>query len=307
MCACMNYTDDNRFMEATSTKNDVSASGGADVMEGDEVVGQQVEANRRLWDERVGPHVGSDFYDVDAFRAGRNSLDLVELEGVGEVSGQSLLHLQCHFGLDTLSWARCGARVVGVDFSLKAVEQARELAVELALDARFVCCEVGRALEHLGGETFDVVFTSYGAISWLPDLAAWARVIAGALKSGGRFFVADSHPTLWMFDDAPNVDAVCYRYSYFDREALRTEERGSYACPEAEIGGPSYSWQHTFEEIVSALLDAGLQITSLREYPYLSFQWFPFMVRGADGYWRMPAGSPDLPLMFSITAEKGAC
>ncbi len=270
-----------------------------------QAIEHQLEANRRLWDDRVEPHVRSQFYDVDAFRAGRDSLDSVEVEGVGDVRGRSLLHLQCHFGLDTLSWARRGARVVGVDFAPKAVEQARTLASELGLDARFVCCEVSRALEHLGGETFDVVFTSYGAISWLPDLQAWARVVAGTLRPGGRFFVADSHPTLWMFYDTPDVDDVRYRYSYFDRGALRAEEKGSYACPDTEIGGLSFSWQHTFEEIVTALLDAGLPITSLREYPYLSFQWFPFMVRGDDGYWRMPAGSPDVPLMFSIAAEKG--
>lgn len=241
---------------------------------------------------------------MDAFKAGRDALDSVELEGVGDVRGQSLLHLQCHFGLGTLSWARRGARTVGVDFSPKAVREATRLAAELGLDARFVRCEVGETLTRLAGETFDVVFTSYGAISWLPDLRPWARVIAGALKPGGRFFAADHHPTLWMFDEAPSDQGVHYRYSYFDRGALRCEEKGSYACPDADVGGVSYSWQHTFEDIVGSLLEASLRITQLREYPYLSFEWFPLMQRGEDGFWRMPPGSPDLPLMFSVTAVK---
>ncbi|MHB1341860.1 MAG: class I SAM-dependent methyltransferase [Coriobacteriia bacterium] len=262
-------------------------------------------ANRALWNLWADAHFDSEFYDVEGFVEGRDTLDTVETEGVGDVTGQTLLHLQCHFGLDTLSWARRGARVVGVDFSERAIALASGLAERLDLDARFIVSDVYETLDHLDGERFDVVFTSYGAISWLPDLYPWARVIAGALKPGGRFFIAEHHPTIWMYDDETTELAPPHKYGYFDREALRWEENGSYAAPDSGITATSYSWQHTFEEIVGALVAAGLRVTSLKEYPYLAFQWFPTMVRGADGFWRMPEGAPGLPLMFSLEAVAG--
>jgi SAM-dependent methyltransferase len=261
-------------------------------------------ANRALWDGWPELHVPSAFYDVEGLKAGRDPLDRVVSEGVGDVSGQSLLHLQCHFGSDTLGWARRGASVVGLDFSERAVAHATALAEELGLDARFVCANVYDALEALEGERYDVVFTSYGAISWLPDLRRWAEIIAASLKPGGRFFVADHHPFLWMFEDTTKERVVRFYYPYFDREALRWDEKGSYAVPDAEFEGVSYSWQHTFEEIVNSLAGAGLRIEALREYPYLAFQWFDFMEQDDEGFWRMPADLPQLPLMFSVTATR---
>ncbi|NLT34806.1 MAG: GNAT family N-acetyltransferase, partial [Gaiellales bacterium] len=264
---------------------------------------ERLAANRRRWDRLADLHLESPFYDVAGFRAGRPTLDAVELEGVGDVTGQSLLHLQCHFGLATLDWARRGARTVGVDFSARAIRHARKLADELKLEARFVEADVCDALPHLGGERFDVVFTSYGTISWLPELRGWARTIAGSLKPGGRLFLADFHPLLWMFDETSSVEELTLSYPYFAQEALREEERGSYAVPDADFTAVSYSWQHTFEDIIGVLLAEGLAATSLREYPYLAWKWFDFMVQGTDGFWRMPEGAPDLPLMFSITAR----
>ncbi|OFW62059.1 MAG: hypothetical protein A2133_09215 [Actinobacteria bacterium RBG_16_64_13] len=267
-----------------------------------------VRANRDLWDGWTELHVRSDFYDVESFKAGRNTLDAVESEGVGDVQGKSLLHLQCHFGLDTLSWARRGARVTGVDFSENAVAHARRLARELALEARFICADVtdtATVLEVLGGEQFDVVFTSHGVITWLPDLRPWARTVAGALKPGGTFFLSDSHPFTWMFDEAAEPE-LRFRYEYFAREAMRWEEKGSYAAPDADFEGVSYSWQHAFEDIVGSLAGAGLQIVSLKEYPYLFWRWFPWMVKDGDGAYRLPEGVPEIPLMFSLTATKPA-
>lgn len=268
-----------------------------------------VLANRLLWDGWTELHVTSSSYDVEGFMAGRCTLDEVELEGVGDVEGKSLLHLQCHFGLDTLSWARRGAQVVGVDFSEKAVAHARRLARELGLAARFVQADVtdtAAVLDQLAGEQFDVVFTSHGTISWLPDLRPWAQIVAGALKTGGRFFIADAHPFTWMFDDESDEPGLRFnpRYKYFGREALRFEEKGSYAAPEAEFQGVSFSWQHNFEEIIGSLAGAGLTVVSLREYPYLTWQWFPWMVKDEKGLHRLPEGTPDLPLMFSLTALK---
>lgn len=269
--------------------------------------GDHIRANQRLWEGWTELHVSSDFYDVEGFKSGRDTLDAVELEGVGDVQGKSLLHLQCHFGLDTLSWARRGARVTGVDFSEKAVAHARRLARELTIEARFLCADVtdtASVLDQLGGDRFDVVFTSHGVLCWLPDLRPWARTIAGALKPGGTFFLADSHPFTSMFDDEMTEPELRFRYEYFDRAALRWEERGSYAVPDADFEGVSYSWQHPFEEIVGSLTEAGLHLTSLREYPYLFWRWFPWMVKDGDGRYRLPEGVPEIPLMFSLTATQ---
>jgi SAM-dependent methyltransferase len=225
---------------------------------------------------------------------------------VGDVRGKSLLHLQCHFGLDTLSWARRGARVTGVDFSERAVAHARRLARELAIEARFVQADVSdtaAVAAQVANEQFDVVFTSHGAISWLPDLGPWARTVAKVLKPGGLFFVADSHPFAWMFDETTDIE-LRFRFPYFDRAALRWEEKGSYAVPDADCEGISFSWQHTFEEIVSSLTAAGLSVTSLREYPYLFWKWFPWMERGEQGAYRLPLDVPQIPLMFSLTATR---
>jgi len=274
---------------------------------GDETIAA-LRANRDLWDAWTELHVASEFYDVEGFKAGRETLDAVELGGVGDVRGKSLLHLQCHFGLDTLSWARRGARVTGVDFSEKAVAHARRLARELAIDARFVQADVtdtAAVVAHLGSGQFDVVFTSHGTISWLPDLAPWARTVAQTLRPGGTFFIADSHPFAWMFDETAEPE-LRFRFPYFDQTALRWEEKGSYAVPDADLESVSYSWQHTFEEIVGSLTAAGLSITSLREYPYLFWRWFPWMVKDDLGAYRLPKDIPQIPLMFSLTATRTA-
>ncbi len=270
---------------------------------------EQIRANQELWDGWTELHIPSEFYDVEGFKRGRDTLDAGELDGVlgavGDIRGRSLLHLQCHFGLDTLSWARRGARVTGVDFSQKAVAHARRLADELGLDARFHQTDVtdtDAVMAALAGERFDVVFTSHGVISWLPDLRPWARTVAAALRPGGTFFLADSHPFCWMFDDEVAQPELRVLFDYSGREALRYEEKGSYAVPGADFRGVSHSWRHPFEEIVGALIEAGLTVTSLREYDYLFWRWFPWMTVDDEGRYRLPEGLPRIPLMFSLTA-----
>jgi SAM-dependent methyltransferase len=270
----------------------------------------QVRANQDLWDGWTELHVPSEFYDVEGFKRGRGTLDAVELEGVldavGDIRGKSLLHLQCHFGLDTLSWARRGARATGVDFSGKAVAHARRLAGELGLEARFLLADVtdtDAVVAALAGERFDVVFTSHGVISWLPDLRPWARTVAATLRPGGTFFLSDSHPFCWMFDDEVVQPELRVLFDYGGREALRYEEKGSYAVPDADFRGVSHSWRHTFEEIVCSLIDAGLTVTNLREYDYLFWRWFPWMTKDEEGRYRLPEGMPRIPLMFSLTAR----
>ena len=165
---------------------------------------RSIEANRKLWDKLTPIHVASAFYDVEGFKRGRCTLAAVEREEVGDVAGKSLLHLQCHFGLDTLSWARLGAEVTGVDFSGKAIAQARALVAALGIRAEFVCCELGELPGRLRGG-FDIVFTSGGVLPWLPDLRSWAKTIVGLLKLGGVFYIREFHPFAGVMDDADHV------------------------------------------------------------------------------------------------------
>jgi SAM-dependent methyltransferase len=261
-------------------------------------------ANQALWNRWTPFHVTSEFYDVEGFKAGRETLDPVALAGLGDVRGQSLLHLQCHFGLDTLSWARRGATVTGADFSDQAISAARNLAQELSIAATFVHSNLYDLPQRLAGP-FDRVFTSHGVLSWLPDLDEWARVIARFLKPGGLFFIVEAHPVALMFDDRRGATALGLCYPYFHQHApLREEENGSYAVPEAPTEGVAYYWFHSVADIVGALLRAGLRLTSFEEYPFMKWAYFPWMERRADGWWQLPPGTGDIPLMFSLGAMK---
>jgi SAM-dependent methyltransferase len=188
--------------------------------------------NKRRWNELVDIHAKSDEYDLDGFIAGKNSLHSIELDALGDVSGKSLLHFQCHFGLDTLSWGRLGARVTGVDFSDTAIELARSLAARVGVDAEFINCNVYDLPENLDGE-FDIVFTSFGALCWLHDMEGWAGIISRYLKPGGTFFMAEFHPFMWVFDyEFPSELKVKYRYwqgekpDYYEAEGSYADERG---------------------------------------------------------------------------------
>lgn len=265
-----------------------------------------VEANRRLWDARTPIHVRSDFYDVDGFRSGTTSLRPLEIEEVGDVAGKRLLHLQCHFGLDTLSWARLGADVTGLDFSAAAIAAARALADEVGIDARFVESDVYEAGAALAGETFDVVFSSYGVIAWLPDIRRWAAVVAGLVAPGGCFYVAEIHPASQVFSDEPGVEDLRVGYPYWTPPdaPLRFEESGTYADYDADITLPEHVWLHGLGDIVTALIDAGLVVEFLHEHECTVFQQFPFLERHDDGWWRLPTHVPAQPLLFSLRAAK---
>jgi len=265
---------------------------------------EHLKANRELWDELTAIHAASEYYDVDGFKAGRCTLWPVEIEEVGDVAGKSLLHLQCHFGMDTLSWARLGANVTGVDFSSKAIELARSLAAEVGIAAEFVCCNIYDLPEHLDGE-FDIVFTSEGAMAWLPDLTRWAEVIAHFLRPGGVFYIFEFHPIAGVFDDSWEVAEPRLRYPYFHSdEPIVFEPSGSYADPDAGVHARSCEWSHSMADIVNGLIGAGLRIEFLHEFPFTTFHSHPFVARGADGLWRYEAGPDQLPLMFSIRAVK---
>lgn len=257
------------------------------------------EANRKGWNLRTEVHKTSAFYNVEAWKRGANSLNSIELQEVGDVRGKSLLHLQCHFGQDTMSWARMGAEATGCDLSDHAVQLARELSSELDIPARFVCCNVYDLPEHLH-DHFDIVFTSYGTIGWLPDLDRWAAVIAHFLKPGGFFYIADFHPVLWMLDD--NMEFL--KYPYHGGEVIVTEGTGTYADRNADIRYEEYGWNHSLSAIINSLIRHGLRIEFLNEYPYSPYDCFSKTVKGADGYFRIKGLENIIPMMYSIKASK---
>lgn len=264
--------------------------------------------NRANWDERVPIHTKGEFYDVEGFkRSGEARLRPFELREVGDVREKSLLHLQCHFGLDTLSWARLGARVTGLDFSEPAVEAARKLAREVGLEgeARFVRANVYGAREALAGERFDIVYTGFGALNWLPDIRGWARVVASLLAPGGFLYLAEFHPFADVFAD----DDLTVEHGYFHPpERPRVwDEPGTYADLEAETeNNVTYEWNHTLGAVVTALARAGLALEFLHEHDHTLFPRWPFLVRDGSGAYRLPAGEPSLPLMYSLRARKRA-
>jgi len=264
--------------------------------------------NQKTWDEWARYHVGSRFYDLEGFKAGqrtgRAGLDALETALVGDVAGKSLLHLQCHFGLDTLAWARRGARATGVDFSEEAIRAARALAGELGLPATFVHSNLYDLPARLSGE-FDIVFTSHGVLGWLPDLEGWARVIARFLAPGGAFCIIEAHPFAMVFDDEAEAPALRPRYPYFHApEPQRVERQGSYAAPDAPIRSITYQWAHSLSDIIGSLLRAGLRIVSFEEYPFGAWAMFPWMAERPDGTCELPPGLGSLPLMFSLVASK---
>jgi 2-polyprenyl-3-methyl-5-hydroxy-6-metoxy-1,4-benzoquinol methylase len=260
-----------------------------------------LRANHALWDGRAEPHFESEFYGVEAFRKGACSLTHIELEALGDVRGKTMLHLQCHFGQDTLSWARRGANVTGVDFSAKAIALARRLSDELKLPAEFICSDVYELPQRLDRQ-FDVVFTSYGVLKWLPDLAAWARTVERYLRPGGTFFLVEFHPFLYVFD-YERAERVEHSY-FYDPAPITYAEVGSYARPDSEAVRPAHAWSHGVSNVVQSLVDAGLNVAAFHEYPYSAIDCFPFVV--ADGpqqfvhrtYPRM------FPLSYSVLARK---
>ncbi len=264
-----------------------------------------MEANRRSWDARTPTHFGSRFYDVDGFRAGASSLRSIETDEMGDVDGKSLLHLQCHFGMDTMSWARLGAAATGVDFSEEAIARARSLSEDLGIDAEFVVSNVYDLPDVLEGR-FDVVFTSYGVLTWLPDLERWAEVIAHFLEPGGFLYIVDAHPFGSVFYD--EEDAVDLRpfYPYSSRRAgpIAVEPEPTYTDGSDEEYGPTFQWGHSVGDILNSLISAGLVIEFFHEFHTSAYQALPMMEQGEDGWWRLPEGGESVPFLFSLKATK---
>lgn len=263
-----------------------------------------MDTNRARWDEMVPIHAKSTFYNVEGFLNGRLTLDDVERACVGEPAGKTLLHLQCHFGMDTLSWARLGAKATGVDFSEPAIALARDLNAQVGLDVRFIQANI-YDLPELLDEQFDVVFTSHGVLTWLPDVWAWGEVVGKMLKPGGRFVIVEGHPYTWMLEQE-NVTTFDIRYDYFTRDEPYTwDEDGSYAQPDAQLENRrTYEWNHPLGDVVTALVRAGLTIEEVKEYDACAWQALPFMVQRDEHWWTLPDGRPRLPFSYSIVATK---
>jgi SAM-dependent methyltransferase len=266
---------------------------------------KEVKSNQELWDALTPVHVNSEFYDLEGFKQGRCSLNPLEVEELGDVQGKSLLHLQCHFGMDTLSWARRGAQVTGMDFSEPAIEKAKALAAELKLDANFLSCDLYDLPDQLKN-TYDIVFTSGGVLCWLPDLPAWGKVIAKMLKPGGLFYLREFHPFQYCLDDREGVNEARVHYPYFhEGQPLHFPggEDGDYADPSTIVNKDSHEWPYALSNIIGALLDAGLQLESFREFPWTSYPALPILEKEGDDRWVLPNYPGGFPLMFSIKAR----
>jgi len=272
---------------------------------------REIADNRRLWDAWTAIHTTGEFYDVRRFRDDPNDLRIQpwEREEVGDVTGKSLLHVQCHFGLDTLSWARLGAaQVTGVDFSEPAIAFAKELASEtgLADRARFVVSNVYDLPGPLEGETFDVVYTGRGALGWLPDLGPWATAVAGFVKPGGIFYLHEEHPViLALDDDRAEPNPLYLRYDYWGSETISFPVEGSYADPTAKVDAEvEHGWNHSLGEVVSLLAREGLRIELLDEKREVDWSK-PFLVEKSSGTFGWPEDQAgNLPLMYSLRARK---
>ncbi len=258
-----------------------------------------IEINRQSWNNRTETHLKSEFYDLDGFMNGNSSLNDIELSLLGDIKGKSILHLQCHFGQDTISLSRLGAEVTGVDFSDKAIESALQIAKETQSNTKFICCDIYDLPKHLD-KKFDVVFTSYGTIGWLPDLGKWAKIVADFLKPNGQFVFVEFHPVMWMFDD--DFEKIAYRY--FNSGAILETEIGTYADKNAAIKQSYVMWNHVVSEVLSNLIKHGLEIKSFDEFDYSPYNCFNKTIEFEPKKFRIEHLGDKIPMVYSISATR---
>lgn len=244
-------------------------------------------------------HYDSEFYDNENFMKSGNSLNDIELEFLTDLKGKRVLHLQCHFGQDSISMSKLGAEVTGVDLSDLAIEKAQHLAKEMNVNTQFICSDV-YDLPNIHHEKYDYVFSSYGTVGWLPDSHKWAAVISHFLKPGGSFIFAEFHSAVWMFDDA--LEKVTYRY--FNSDPIVEEEEGTYTDKDANIKETCITWNHGLAEIFNALKDNGLQVTEFREYDYSPYNCFQNLEEAEKGKYRFKKHGDKLPMVFALVAVK---
>ncbi|PIA79550.1 methyltransferase type 12 [Gaetbulibacter sp. 4G1] len=257
------------------------------------------KTNKNTWNEKVKVHAKSEMYHLDDFKKGKTSLMPYELKALGDVNGKSLLHLQCHFGQDTLSWSRLGAKCTGVDLSDEGIKLAKQLNEELKLDANFMCCNVLDTSDFIK-ETFDVVFTSYGVIGWLPNLRPWGKMIAERLNKGGTFYMVEFHPIVWMFDYLE--DKPVMKYGYMQEDVIYEEYEGTYANNNSKMISKEYGWNHGLGEVITALTEAGLHIDYLNEHDESPYDVLADLIKNESGMY--VTKDRLYPLIFELKATK---
>lgn len=255
--------------------------------------------NKKSWNNKVETHVNSEFYDMENFMKTQNSLNPIELNLLPNLKGKTVLHLQCHFGQDSISLSKLGAKVIGVDLSDKAISKARELAEELQADAEFICCDVYDLPNHLN-QQFDFVFSSYGTIGWLPDINQWASIVSQFLKPKGQFVFVEFHPVVWMFDD----DFTHIKYHYSNKEPIQETETGTYAEKDADIEQEFVMWNHGLSEVIGGLIKQSLTITHFSEYDYSPYDCFANTIEVEPKKFRIKNFDDKLPMVYALVASK---
>ncbi|MCY0968206.1 class I SAM-dependent methyltransferase [Chryseobacterium wangxinyae] len=258
-----------------------------------------LEINKNSWNARVQPHLESDFYFVDEFVKGRTSLNSIELQLLGDIKGKSILHLQCHFGQDSISMSRLGAKVTGIDLSDKAIDAAIDLAKKCGTDTEFICSDVYN-LPNVLDEKFDIVFTSYGTIGWLPDLDKWANVVSHFLKPDGEFIMAEFHPVVWMYDD----DFEGVAYNYFNEKMITETLEGTYADSSADIVQDYVSWNHPLSDVLQNLINKNLELKNFQEFDWSPYPCFKHVQEFEKGKWRISKFGNKIPMVYAIKAKK---
>ncbi len=258
-----------------------------------------IEVNKQSWNNKTEVHLNSNFYDVDGFLKGASSLNSIEGNLLEEISGKSILHLQCHFGLDTISLSRLGAHVTGVDLSDMAIENARKLSIKTNTNTNFICCDIYDLPQHLH-QQFDIVFTSYGTIGWLPDLDKWGNIISIFLKPNGKLVFVEFHPVVWMFDD--NFEKI--GYNYFNTGPIIETENGTYADRSAPITQEYVCWNHGISEVLNSLIKNGLEINSFDEFDYSPYNCFRGAVEFETRKFRIEHLDNKIPMVYAVVATK---
>lgn len=270
---------------------------------------EYTRANLANWESRVPVHTGPQGYDLQRYLDDPTALSGVvafDAPFLGDLTGTRVVHLQCHIGTDTLSLARLGGEVTGVDFSPSALAVARDLAERAGAEVRYVEASVDQVAERLP-EQFDLVYTGVGAINWLPSASRWAQTVAGLLRPGGRLYIREGHPMTYALDDKREDQLLVVEHPYFETDTpQRWEAPYSYTASEEPLRDPvTYEWNHGLGEVVQAVIDAGLRLTRLEEHDELEWQFFDWMERTARGSYVLPGGRERLPLMYTLEAIKG--
>lgn len=255
--------------------------------------------NKKWWDSIVPVHLNSKLYNLADFKKGKTSLQSIELKEVGNVKGKTLLHLMCHFGMDTLSWARKGALVTGVDLSENSIKTARDLSAEIGVPATFICSDIYK-LSTVLNKKFDIIFMSYGVLLWLSNIKKWAGIINSFLKKGGVFYITELHPLTNIFSSDFKI-----AYKYFDKEPFMDDASGSYTDWNSDIKGVTYMWSYTMSDVINSLIDQGMKIQYVHEFPFTMYNQFPgFMKRNKKGQYELKNKKTQIPLLFSLKAIK---